>query len=47
MNMFKIALNLMLLRLQFGLAITLPVILNNYFIMTENKKFQNLKNMWF
>ena len=47
MNMVRKAVNLMLVRQQFGLPITLPVTVNNNIIATENKKFQNLKTMWF
>ena len=42
MNMVRMvrkALNLMLVRQQFGLPITLPVTVNNNLIATENKKF--------
>ena len=47
MNMVRKALNLMLPRQQFGLPITLHIAVNNNLIMTENKKFQNLKTKFF
>ena len=47
MNMVRKALNLMLVRQQFGLPITLLITVNNNLIATKNKKFQNLTTMWF
>ena len=44
--MVRKALNLMLVRQQFGLPIILQIF-HNKLITTENKKFQNLKTMWF
>ena len=43
LNMVGKALNVMLVRQQFGLPIILLILFNNNLIMTENKKFQNLK----
>ena len=39
MNMVRKALNLMLVRQQFGLPIILLILFHNKLIMTENKKF--------
>ena len=47
MNMVRKALNLMLPRWQFGLPIALPVTVNKQSQCYWNKKFQNLKTMWF
>ena len=47
MKVVRKTLNLMLPRQQFGLPITPPITVNNNLIMTENKKFQNLKTMCF
>ena len=41
MNMVRKALNLMLVRQQFGLPIILLILFNNNLITTENKKFLN------
>ena len=46
MNMVRKAHNLMLVKQQFGLPITLLPIFHKL-IMTENKKFWNLKTTWF
>ena len=45
--MARKALNLMLVRQQFGLPIILLILFNNNLITTENKKIQNLKATWF